>query len=508
MQEDHVNRNARIVAADLGASGGKVFAGEFRDGSFALREIHRFSHEAVTFHVPDREGRLEERTFWDDVLLYANIVQGLKAYRREAGQELDSIGIDTWGSDGIFVDWDGVPLGRVYAYRDHRLDRMCDEVKARISASRIYELTGVHFWPFNISNQLLWWAEHRPSLMKKGVRFLPVPTLFTWYLGGRIAVDSTWASVTQLMDCRKRRWSREILKALGVPARVMPEIVAPGDVVGTLSRPLAESTGLPEAKLIAVASHDTASAFAAAPAANPSSALIISSGTWSLVGKIIRRPITTPEAMAANISNEGGIGSIRFLKNCMGTWLVQELRRAWRDRDGREMAWDEMNTLTERGRPFAAFLEPNDASFYNPANMEEAIVAFCRKTGQEPPSDRGTMLRSVYESLALKYRVVGEQIAAASGKPNRVVHIVGGGSRNELLNQLTANACGLKVVAGPEEATAIGNAMVQALGLGVISGMGDAQELIRAAFPIHEYRPKDRAAWDAAYARFKTVAGE
>ena len=298
-----------------------------------------------------------------------------------------------------------------------------------------------------------------------------------------------------------------MLKALGVPARVMPEIVDPGAVVGTLSKPLAGSIGLPEAKLIAVAAHDTASAFAAAPVASPSSALIISSGTWSLVGKIIRRPITTPEAMSANLSNEGGIGNIRFLKNCMGTWLVQELRRAWRDRDGREMAWDEMNALTERGTPFAAFLDPNDASFYNPADMEEAIVAFCRKTGQEPPRDRGTLLRSVYESLALKYRAVGEQIAAVSGKPNRVVHIVGGGSRNELLNQLTANACGLKVVAGPEEATAIGNAMVQALGLGVISGMADAQQLIRAAFPIREYRPKDREAWEAAYRKFTAVAG-
>lgn len=501
-----MNRNARIVAVDLGASGGKVFAGEFKDGSFALREVHRFSHEAVTFHVPDREGRLEERTFWDDVLLYANIVEGLKAYRREVGRELDAIAIDTWGADGAFVDEDGVLLGRMYAYRDHRLDRMCDAVKARLEAARIYELTGIHFWPFNVSNQLLWWAEHRPSLLKKGVRFLPVPTLFTWQLGGRIAVDSTWASVTQLMDCRKRRWSREILKALGIPSRVMPEIVDPGEVVGTLSKPLAESVGLPEAKLIAAASHDTASAFAAAPVASPSGALIISSGTWSLIGKLVKRPITTPEAMAANFSNEGGIRSVRFLKNCMGTWLVQELRRCWRDRDGREMAWEEMNALTERGAPFAAFLEPNDASFYNPPNMEEAIVAFCRKTGQEPPKDRGTMLRSVYESLALKYRAVGEQIAAVSGKPVRVVHIVGGGSRNELLNQFTANACGMKVIAGPEEATAIGNAMVQALGLGVIAEMSEAQPMIRSGFPIREYKPKDRAAWDAAYQKFKEVA--
>jgi len=502
-----VNRTTRIVAADLGASGGKLFAGEFGDGTFSLREIHRFSHEAVSFFLPDRTGRLEERTFWDDVLLYANVVQGLKAYRRDAGTELDAVGIDTWGSDGVFVDEDGVSLGRVYAYRDHRLDAMCDEVKSRIDAERIYRITGIHFWPFNISNQLLWWAEHRPSLMRKGVRFMPVSTLFTWYLGGRVAVDSTWASVTQLMDCRKRAWSREILKALGIPPRVMPEIVAPGTVVGTLSAPLAAAPGLPAAKLVAVAAHDTASAFAAAPVANPSSALIISSGTWSLIGKLIRRPIATPEAMAANISNEGGVGSIRFLKNCMGTWLVQELRRAWRDRDGREMTWEETNALTERGAAFAVFVDPNDASFYNPANMEEAIVAFCRKTGQEPPRDRGTMLRSVYESLALKYRAVGEQIAAVSGTSNRVVHIVGGGSKNELLNQFTANACGLKVVAGPEEATAIGNAMVQARGLGVIFDMGDAKELVRAAFPIREYRPRDRPAWEAAYRRFTAVTG-
>jgi rhamnulokinase len=500
-----VHRNARIVAADLGASGGKVFAGDFRDGAFALREVHRFSHEAVSFHVRDREGRLEERAFWDDVLLHANIVQGLKAYRREVGADLDAIGIDTWGTDGIFVDEDGVPLGRVYAYRDHRLDRMCDEVRSRIDAARLYQLTGIHFQPFNVSNQLLWWVEHRPSLVWKGVRYLPVPTLFTWYLGGRIAVDSTWASVTQLMDCRRRRWSREILRALGVPARLMPEIVDPGTVVGSLAKPLADSIGLPEAKLVAVAAHDTASAFAAAPVASPSSALIISSGTWSLVGKLVRRPITTPDAMAVNLSNEGGIASIRFLKNCMGTWLVQELRRCWRDRDGREMSWDEMNALTVRGAAFAALIDPDDSSFYNPANMEEAIVAFCRRTGQGAPRDRGTMLRSVYESLALKYRAVGEQITAVSGKPNRVVHIVGGGSRNELLNQFTANACAREVVAGPEEATAIGNAMVQALALGVIAEMSEAQPLIRAAFSIREYRPNDRAAWEAAYQRFRGV---
>jgi len=208
------------------------------------------------------------------------------------------------------------------------------------------------------------------------------------------------------------------------------------------------------------------------------------------------------------MSNEGGIGNVRFLKNCMGTWLVQELRRAWRLRDGREMDWEELNRLTEAGRPFAAFIDPDDRSFYNPQNMESAIVEFCRRTGQEPPADRGTMLRSVYESLALTYRVVSEQISQVSGSPIAVIHIVGGGSRNAFLNQLTANACGMKVVAGPEEATAVGNAMVQAMALGVIRKLAEAKAMIQSAFPIHEFTPRERETWDAAYTRYRAIVKE
>jgi rhamnulokinase len=494
--------SAKVIALDLGASGGKCFAGLFDENGFTLKELHRFSHEPVVQHMADHTGRVEERSFWDDLLIYANMVEGLAAYKREIGSAVDSIGIDTWGSDGAFVDEDGVMLGRMYCYRDHRLDGMIEKVKERIDANRIYEITGVHFQPFNISNQLLWLMQNRPRLVHKGVRFLPLPTLFYYYLGGVTVVDSSWASVTQLMDARKRKWSREVLGALGVPARIMPQIVAPGTMVGQLHPGLARSLGLDPAKLVAVGSHDTASAYAAAPVTNAANALIISSGTWSLIGKLVRRPITGSEAMAANLSNEGGIGNVRFLKNCMGTWLVQELRRAWRAHDGREMDWDEMNRLTEKGSPFAAFLDPDDSSFYNPQNMETAIVEFCRRTGQEPPADRGTMLRSVYESLALKYRMVAEQISAVSGKPNRIIHIVGGGSRNAFLNQLTANACGLKVVAGPEEATAVGNAMVQALALGVIGKLPDAKAMIRAAFPIREFSPRDTATWEKMYERY------
>ncbi len=497
--------SARVIAVDLGASGGKCFAALFDESGLSLKEIHRFSHEPAVMHIADRRGTVEERSYWNDISLYGHIVEGLRAWRRAVGGEADSIGIDAWGSDGVLVDEDGVLLGQMYCYRDHRLDGMVEQVRARVDAARIYEITGIHFQPFNISHQLLWLAQNRPGLLRRGVRFLPTPTLFNFYLGGVTSVDSSWASVTQLMDARKRKWSREILKALEVPARMMPEIVAPGTIVGELREGIARSAELNRAKLVAVASHDTASAYAAAPTAKPAEALIISSGTWSLIGKLIRKPITSAEAMAGNMSNEGGIGNVRFLKNCMGTWLVQELRRAWRARDGREMEWEEINRLTEKGAAFSACIDPDDPTFYNPQNMETAIGEFCRRTGQAVPQDRGTLLRSVYESLALKYRLVAEQVAAVSGLPNRVVHIVGGGSRNALLNQMAANACGVKVVAGPEEATAVGNALVQAMALGLIGKPSDARAMVRSAFSITEYQPRDPEAWSRAYEKFRTV---
>jgi rhamnulokinase len=503
-----MGRSAKVIAVDLGASGGKCFAGIFDENGFALEEIHRFSHEPATLFMTDRAGRTEERTYWCDQVIYAHMVEGLRAYRREIGVEADSVGIDAWGADGVFVTEDGVTLGPMYSYRDHRLDGMIEQVKARIDPVRLYQITGIHFQPFNVSNQLLWFMQNRADLARKGVRYLPAPTLFAYYLGGVTAVDSSWASVTQLMDARTKRWSREVLRALGIPARLMPQIVPPGTVVGELSAGLAQSVGLNQMKIVAVGSHDTASAYAAAPVSNTAHALVISSGTWSLIGKLIRRPITGPEAMAGNMSNEGGIGNVRFLKNCMGTWLVQELRRAWRVHDGREMEWEEMNRLTDQGKPFAAFIDPDDPGFYNPQNMETAIIAFCRRTGQEPPADRGTMLRMLYESLALKYRMVAEQIAQASGKPNKVIHIVGGGSKNALLNQLAANACGLRVVAGPEEATAVGNAMVQGMALGAIERLSDAQSLIRAAFPIREFTPRDREKWEQVYGSYRAVVGK
>ncbi len=495
----------RLMAIDMGASGGKCFVGTFDRDGFAMQEVHRFAHEGTSFFAADRRGCISERTVWDDTYIYRNILEGLQKYRREVDDTLDSIGIDTWGADGNCISADGDLLGKVYCYRDHRLDHMVDEVKSRIDAARLYRITGIHFQPFNVSNQLLWLVQNRPDLLAMTDTYLPVPSLFNYYLGGTRQVDSSWASVTQLMDASTRQWSAEVLEALGIPMRIMPGIVAPGTGIGTLSAPLASMLRLNPTPLIAVAAHDTASAYAAAPVAAPDEALIISAGTWCVVGKLIAQPVTGADALHANLSNEGGIGNIRLLKNCMGGWLVQELRRAWRIADGKEMNWKEMDALTEQAPAFPALIDPDDPGFYNPENMETAIVEFCRKTGQPAPSGRGALMRLVYESLALKYRLVNEQICKTSGTVTKVVNIVGGGCRNIMLNQFTADALGVPVIAGPEEATAVGNLMTQAMGLGLIKTLPEALPIIRQAFPIKDYHPRNTAAWDAAFARFQAL---
>jgi sugar (pentulose or hexulose) kinase len=473
-----------------------------------MEEVHRFAHEGVSFFLADRRGALTERTCWDDTFIYQQIIRGLQAFRRNVGSRLDSLGIDTWGSDGQFFSADGEMLGKVYCYRDHRLDNMVAEVKARIAAERVYEITGIHFQPFNISNQLLWFVNQRRDLARTSARYLPIPTVFNYYLGGCAVVDSTFASVTQLMDARRRKWSAPILAALGIPRKLLPPIVHPATVIGRMHAPLAESLGLNAADIVAVGSHDTASAFAAAPVRYPSRALIISSGTWSLVGRLVRNPITTGAAFAANLSNEGGIGNTRLLKNCMGTWLVQELLRGWAVTDGKRMEWSEVTGLAAAAPAFALLIDPDDPSFYNPADMEKAIRAFLARTGQPAPASRGAILRCVYESLALKYRVVNAQIERVTDTQTDVVHVVGGGCRNELLNQFAANALGVRVLAGPEEATAVGNLMAQAIGVGILPNLAQAQPLIRAAFPIKEYVPADTAAWLAVAERFRQVLSQ
>lgn len=495
-----------MMAVDLGASGGKCYLGTLKGGAFSVKELARFPYEGVSLYLPENGGKPMEHSYWDDIFIYGNIVKSLHTFRRETGAELSSVGIDTWGADGQCIDRHGELIGNVYCYRDHRLDNMIDRLKTKIDPRRVYEITGIHFQPFNQSNQLLWLAENRPENLSRAVRFLPIPTLFYYYLGGAAKVDSSWASITQLMDARTRKWSTEIFDAIGVPMGIMPEIVSPGTVIGSMHEDLAGGIGIKRPKLIAVGSHDTASAFAAAPVRNTHEALIISSGTWSLIGKLIPEPITSDAAFGGNMSNEGGIGDIRFLKNCMGTWIVQELRRAWEKEDGKVPDWSEVTALAEKAPAFKAFIDPDDPSFYNPRNMADAMADFFKKTNQPiAPAGapgRGSFVRAVYESLALKYRQINELICRASGTSTKVVHIVGGGSKNTMLNQFVSESLGLPVLAGPDEATAAGNLMVQAMGAGIIGSMREAIPLIKEAFTIEAFTPRQTAEWDKQYGRF------
>lgn len=493
------------MAIDLGSSMGKCFYSEIRNKKLVFEEINRFENEPVALFLKEKDESRVERLFWNDIYLYRNILNSFRIYSREFGGTLDSIGIDTWGLDGQFVNKNGELIGNIYCYRDHRLDNMIDKLTKKVDAKKIYEITGVHFQPFNISNQFLWFLQNRKYILEISARFLPLPTIFNYFLGSEYVVDSTWASATQLMNIRTNDWSQELLEQLEIPIEILPQIVNPGTQIGVLAAPIAASIGLNRARIVAVCSHDTASAFTAVPIKNKDDSLIISSGTWSVIGKLISSPITTHEAFTANFSNEGNQSSTSFLKNCMGLWIVQELRRSWRERDGQAISWAQAVRMIRKARPFTAVIDPDAQSFYNPKNMEEAIAHYCRKTRQTVPNDRGTYLRIVLESLALKYRVINDEIESITNNHNKYVFIVGGGSRNELLNQFAANALGIPVYAGPAEASALGNIFSQAIALGILKTKEEMNTIVEDTCAIRKYTPKNTTLWSTKYRAFLRV---
>jgi rhamnulokinase len=370
----------------------------------------------------------------------------------------------------------------------------------------IYQQSGgIQFLSINTLYQLLAMVERKDPALDAANTFLMIPDLFHYWLTGRKACEFTDATSTQFYRAATGGWSTGLLAGLGIPTDLFPEVVSPGTVLGPLLSGVAEETGLGGLPVIAPAAHDTASAIVAVPAESEYFAWL-SSGTWSLLGGISVEPLVTPEAMEANFSSYGGPGG-RYLpwKNIMGLWLVQECRRAW-SRTGDELSYDQLTGLAAAAEPFAAILNPDDPSFLAPKDMPEAIAAFCHQHGQPAPASRGEMLRSVLESLALSYRWTLETLGRLQGRRFDVLHVVGGGSRNRLLCQFTADACGIPVTAGPVEATAIGNVALQAVALGDLGSLEEARQIIRRSFEVETYEPNDRAAWDAAYERFLVIA--
>ena len=491
----------QILAVDLGAESGRLIAGGWNDGTIHLDVVHRF---------PNRPVRVLERLYWDVLDLHREILQGL---RIAAGRLTDiaSVGVDTWGVDFGLVGDHGTLLGHPRHYRDPHTENILAEVDATYPLAKIYAATGIQFMRFNSLFQLAAMRRDGNPLLGQAKNLLFMPDLFHYFLSGEMANELTNASTSQMLDPNTRQWRTDIVRALGIPDAMLGRLVAPGTVLGGLRSSVAQETGLGSIPVVVPATHDTAAAVAAVPV-DPARAATgkwayISSGTWSLLGLETRSPRLDENARAANATNEGGVdGTIRLLKNIMGLWIVQECRRAW-EREGQALDYQTLTHLAAQAPAGGPLVDPDHASFMLPEHMPGALQAYCSRTGQEVPEGPGPILRCALESLAFKYRHVLEQLESLAGVRAEVIHVVGGGCQNRLLNQLTADACARPVIAGPVEATAAGNILTQALGLRLISSLDDARAVVRRSFELTSHEPAKSSLADARYAFFKTLVG-
>jgi rhamnulokinase len=494
------------LALDLGAESGRGLLGRFDGKTLVLDEIHRFPNGPV---------KLLDTLYWDLPLLFAEVKTALRKVA-SAGVTLDGIGVDTWGVDFGLIGRGNTLLGNPVHYRDARTEGMLDAAFAKVPRERIYAITGLQFLPFNTLFQLLALKRANSPLLDVAETLLMMPDLLGWLLTGEQASERTDASTTQLLDPHTATWSDELCDGLGLPRSILPALIDPGSELGLLRASVAEEVGMTASvRVIAPGTHDTASAVAAVPAASRTSSspstlpdwCYLSSGTWSLLGVEVLEPVINAETMRYNFTNEGGVaGTTRLLKNIMGLWLVQESRRTWA-RTGREMTYEELTARAQVAPPFTALVDPDDTSFLAPGDMPTRLAAFCKRTGQSPPQDEGGFVRCCLESLALKYRWVIERLEAILSTSIRTIHIVGGGAKNTLLCQFTADACSRHVHAGPIEATAIGNILMQAIGRRQLGSIADLRTVVAHSFPVTVYKPRDTAAWDRASQRFTTLVG-
>ncbi|MER3554328.1 MAG: rhamnulokinase [Meiothermus sp.] len=482
---------SRHVAVDLGASGGRVALGTVQEGRLEVEVLHRFSNGPV--QVPVGDGI---NLYWDVLGLWREILHGLR--QAAAKGPTASVGVDSWGVDFALLDEHGLVLEGLRHYRDPRTEKTFRSALTTLDKERIYEHTGLQFMPINTLYQLLAVQQQRPDLLAQARHFLMVPDLFHFWLSGKAVCERTNASTTQLFDPRKGDWSGDVLEAFNLPKRIFSPIVEPGTVLGPLRPALAKELGLENTVVIAPGTHDTASAVAAVPAEGENWAYI-SSGTWSLVGIETAHPVISEAALGANLTNEAGIHSTtRLLKNVMGLWILQECRHAWGD-----VGFPVIYAEAEAAPAFTAFIDPDDIHFLAAGlDMPSRIQTYCRQKGQKVPETQGQITRCVLESLALKYRVVLDTIEQVSAQKINVVHVVGGGSLVEVLCQWTADATGRVVLAGPVDATLMGNLLVQAEGFASIA-KGEARALVRSMVQPKLYQPQNQQAWEGALHRFR-----
>lgn len=487
-----MKKQYNFLAFDLGASSGRAMLGQLEEDKVTLSELHRFLNEPV---------ELVGRFSWDTPRLLLEMKQALNKAAK-AGIEIDAIGIDTWGVDYGLVDKNGRLLGVPTHYRDARTDGVMEKAFAVMPQEEIFRHTGLAFLQFNTLYQLYSMKLEGDPLLEVADKMLLTPDLLAYLLTGQMGTEYTIASTTQMINPYTRDWDFDLIERFGLPTRILAPIQAPGSVRGTLLPQIAKECGVGQIPVIAVASHDTASAVAATPATDPDFAYI-SSGTWSLLGAEIDTPLCEPGVMRANYTNEGGIDkTIRLLKNIMGLWIIQECKREW-DRRADAVSFSQIVEMAQKADPFIAFVDVDDPCFLAPNDMPARIQDYCRRTGQRVPNSRGEIARVVYENLALKYRWAIERLEEDMLKKRvTTLHIVGGGSKNEMLNQFTCDAINRPVIAGPDEATAIGNVLVQAMGVGVVRDRAHLRRVVENSFPTKRYAPAGVAAWDEAYARY------
>jgi rhamnulokinase len=483
------------LAVDLGAESGRTIVGSLEDGRLSLTETHRFPNGPV--HLPDG-------LHWDVLRLWSEIKAGIGISSTKFGKSLDSIGLDTWGVDFALLDRQGELLSNPFHYRDERTDGMLQEAFQRISRAEIFANTGIQFMQLNTLYQLLAMSLQKSPLFEIARTFVTIPDLFNYWLSGEITNEFTNATTTQCFDPRKRDWAKPVLEAMGIPSSLFRPVSEPGTPLGILLPRVAEETGAGAARIVVPACHDTGSAVVAVPAQNQDFAWI-SSGTWSIMGAEVGEPNVSEKALEYNLTNEGGVfGTWRLSKNIMGLWLIQECKRRW-SHQGEDLSYDELTQLASEAKPFLAVIDPDDQQFFHPGDMPERIRRYCEKTGQPAPQTRGEVVRVALESLALKYRWVLERLEELTGKRLDPIHVIGGGTKNRLLNQFTADAACRTVITGPVEATAIGNILMQAIGLGHLSSLEEARGVVRLSCMPQVYEPKNREAWEQAYPRLKKV---
>ncbi len=483
-----------FLAVDLGASSGRVIWGQFDGSQLRLSEIHRFANFPV---------QLNSGLHWDILRLWTEIKQGITKAVSQEGSIFTGLGLDTWGVDFGLLDKTGALIGNPYHYRDARTDGMIAAAFQQVPREEIFAQTGIQFMQLNTLYQLL--AMRGTPALEAAHTLLLMPDLFNYWLTGQKAAEFSIATTTQCCDPRQADWAWPMLEKFGIPGGIFPEIIPSGTLLGGLLPEIVQETGASGLQVVAPACHDTGSAVAAVPAAGGSYAWI-SSGTWSIMGVTVDKPVINPQVLEFNLTNEGGVGgTIRLSKNIVGLWLVQECRRLW-TAQGDRYSWDQLTEMAAAAPPLTALIDPDHHDFLMPGDMPARIQAFCRRTNQPVPQSKGAIIRCALESIALRSRWVLSGLETILGYPLEKIHIIGGGTQNLLLNQMIADAANRPVIAGPIEATAIGNILMQMLALGHISSLAEGREIVANSFPLTRYQPAAADAWEIAYQRFLSIA--